>query len=187
MERRGSWQLKPTHLWLDSWAVCADAPQLMASLSRRMWLARLLNRKWLRSGFARAPMGNGAVNHVVSTPCCNATRVNSFPSPFLYIYNILNRFPSCLWTFRVVIDGFFSSCHSLTPLSFGYQVFLYFLRRSNAARQITIKKKTDAGMAPPVDPATRKRVLKVIFVSLLLDLVRFSFSARFPLPSVLGR
>lgn len=27
-------------------------------------------------------------------------------------------------------------------------------------------------MAPPVDAATRKRVLKVIFISLLLDLVR---------------
>ncbi|KAK5663182.1 hypothetical protein OQA88_6599 [Cercophora sp. LCS_1] len=30
-------------------------------------------------------------------------------------------------------------------------------------------------MAPPVDPATRKRVLRVIFISLLLDLISFTF------------
>ncbi|KAL2128867.1 hypothetical protein VTI74DRAFT_8554 [Chaetomium olivicolor] len=30
-------------------------------------------------------------------------------------------------------------------------------------------------MAPPVDPSTRKRVLRVIFVSLLLDLISFTF------------
>ena len=32
-------------------------------------------------------------------------------------------------------------------------------------------------MAAPVDPATRKRVLKVVFISLLLDLVRPSILA----------
>ncbi|KAK4043767.1 major facilitator superfamily domain-containing protein [Parachaetomium inaequale] len=30
-------------------------------------------------------------------------------------------------------------------------------------------------MAPPVDPSTRKRVLRVIFISLLLDLISFTF------------
>ncbi len=32
-------------------------------------------------------------------------------------------------------------------------------------------------MAPPIDAATRKRVLRVIFISLLLDLVRTNVSA----------
>ena len=44
-------------------------------------------------------------------------------------------------------------------------------------------------MAPSVDPSTRKRVLRVIFISLLLDLVRLPATAipSSPLPASLTR
>ena len=50
---------------------------------------------------------------------------------------------------------------------------LHFPRNEAELRQLEVTDNyIQTGMAAPVDPATRKKVLRVVFFSLLLDLVR---------------
>lgn len=76
------------------------------------------------------------------------------------------------WSIRVDLSlTVFIRTHSFHSLS-----FLSFLT-SRVARLVP---KVESQMAPPVDATTRKRVLKVIFISLLLDLVS-DFTVRWTL------